>query len=238
MDLSMLTGITGNGAGYPGSLRTGVPSGSASVRPPAAGGGAAANGGGSGGDARGVDGLTEAERKQVSELKDQEVRTHEQAHQAAGGPYASAPTYDYQQGPDGKRYAVGGEVQIDTSPERNPQATITKMEVVKRAALAPAEPSPQDRKVAALADRQRLEAQGELRAQEDAEREAEAARRDLDREKAKVETESRNQDSAALPGFARAERAVEVANRKAIQAYERVAALGGQARTPGALAVA
>jgi hypothetical protein len=187
-----------------------------------------------------VDGLTEAERKQVSELKrrDQEVRTHEQAHQAAGGPYASAPTYDYQQGPDGKRYAVGGEVQIDTSPERNPQATITKMEVVKRAALAPAEPSPQDRKVAALADRQRLEAQGELRAQEDAEREAEAARRDLDREKAKVETESRNQDSAALPGFARAERAVEVANRKAIQAYERVAALGGQARTPGALAVA
>jgi hypothetical protein len=113
------------------------------------------------------DGLTEGEEKQVQELKqrDREVRAHEQAHARVGGAYASAPTYTFQQGPDGKRYAVGGEVQIDTSTERTPEATIRKMRVVISAALAPAEPSGQDLRVAQQARSQLSEAQAELRQQ-------------------------------------------------------------------------
>lgn len=120
-------------------------------------------------------GLTEEERAQVDELKqtDRKVRAHEQAHAAAGGAYASSPSYEYENGPDGNRYAIGGEVSIDVSPvSGDPEATIQKMEVVKRAALAPAEPSPQDRAVAAQADQTRLKAQAELREQNTEEQQA------------------------------------------------------------------
>ena len=121
------------------------------------------------------DALTEGEQKQVAELKkrDREVRQHEQAHQAAGGQYASAPSYEYQKGPDGQRYAVGGEVQIDASPiPGDPEATIEKMRIVKAAALAPAEPSGQDRKVAASADAAAQQARAELAAQKREEQQA------------------------------------------------------------------
>jgi len=114
------------------------------------------------------DGLNEAEEKQVQDLKerDREVRAHEQAHARVGGAYASAPSYTFQQGPDGKRYAIGGEVQIDTAKERTPEATIRKMQIVIRAATAPAEPSSQDLKVAQQARSQLADAQAELRAQQ------------------------------------------------------------------------
>lgn len=92
------------------------------------------------------------EQLEIAELasRDREVRAHEQAHAAVGGAYAGAPTYTYSRGPDGKRYAIGGEVSIDSSPIPNdPEATLRKMELVQRAALAPAEPSAQDLRVAA-----------------------------------------------------------------------------------------
>ncbi|MEM7379091.1 MAG: putative metalloprotease CJM1_0395 family protein [Pseudomonadota bacterium] len=94
-----------------------------------------------------------AESQQVRELsaRDREVRAHEQAHLVAAGPYSTyGPNYNYQTGPDGRRYAIGGEVGIDTAvvPD-DPQATLAKMQVVQRAALAPAEPSTQDMRVAA-----------------------------------------------------------------------------------------
>lgn len=110
-------------------------------------------------------GLTDAERAVVRQLdaRDREVRDHEQAHARVGGAYAGEPTYTYQTGPDGQRYAVGGAVAIDTAPVRNdPSATIRKMEVVKAAALAPAEPSAADRRIAALAEAQKLQAIGDL----------------------------------------------------------------------------
>ena len=65
--------------------------------------------------------LTEEEQEQVQDLqaRDQEVRRHEAAHKAAAGQFASGgPTYDLQRGPDGKQYAVGGEVQIDYQFDR------------------------------------------------------------------------------------------------------------------------
>lgn len=109
--------------------------------------------------------LTPEEQEQLRELqqRDQEVRAHEQAHATVGGPYAGAPTYETVRGPDGQQYAVAGEVQIDASPENDPEATIRKLEVVVRAALAPADPSPQDRQVAQQARQGIIEARAELR---------------------------------------------------------------------------
>ena len=85
--------------------------------------------------------------------RDQAVRTHEQAHiTAAGGLAKGGATFSFQRGPDGKQYAIGGEVTIDTSPvSGNPEATIRKAQQIRAAALAPADPSAQDRAVAASA---------------------------------------------------------------------------------------
>lgn len=109
--------------------------------------------------------LTEEEQKEVQELKirDQEVRTHESAHKTAGGPYAGSISFETQTGPDGREYAIGGETQIDASPiPGKPDATIRKMDIVIRAALAPAEPSSQDYAVARAAQQARIAAQKEL----------------------------------------------------------------------------
>ena len=109
--------------------------------------------------------LTEDEEREVKELKqrDREVKAHEQAHKAAGGRYAGAANYTYTNGPDNRRYATGGEVSIDVSPiPDDPQATIRKMDIVKRAALAPAEPSAADRSVHAQATQNQSKARQDI----------------------------------------------------------------------------
>ncbi len=100
----------------------------------------------------------------VQELQaiDRKVRQHEMAHKVAGGPYAGPPQFKFVRGPDGRLYAVAGEVKIDVSEEKNPEDTIRKMEQVIRAALAPADPSPQDRRVAAEAAQKLMKARMEL----------------------------------------------------------------------------
>ena len=98
--------------------------------------------------------------------RDREVRAHEQAHSAVGGVYAGNPVYQYTQGPNGVRYAHSGHVNIDISPVANdPRATLEKMQTVARAALAPAEPSAQDRAVAAKANQQAAQARAEIAAE-------------------------------------------------------------------------
>ncbi|MCC6587286.1 MAG: hypothetical protein IT168_11390 [Bryobacterales bacterium] len=103
--------------------------------------------------------------QQLEKLKkiDRDVHAHEQAHLAAAGAYATGgASFQYTTGPDGQRYAVAGEVPIDTSPvPGDPEATIRKARVIQAAASAPADPSSQDRAVAAAA------AQMESRAQMD-----------------------------------------------------------------------
>ena len=108
-----------------------------------------------------------AEQQEVKSLKrrDQEVRSHELAHAAVGGAYTGAPNYSFSVGPDGKKYAVSGEVSVDLSPiDGNPSATIAKMQKVHSAALAPANPSIQDTRVAASAAKLIAQAQSELAA--------------------------------------------------------------------------
>lgn len=111
---------------------------------------------------------TEDQRRVIAALKnrDREVRDHEDAHRAAGGDLVRGGSYDYRQGPDGRRYAIGGDVKIDTaSTPGDPEATAEKMAQVIRAALAPARPSTTDLAVAAQAtaelNRARAESQAE-----------------------------------------------------------------------------
>jgi hypothetical protein len=109
---------------------------------------------------------TPEEQKDVQKLKkqDADVRRHEQAHIAAGGQYVQGgATYEYETGPDGRQYADGGEVNVDTSEVPNdPAATIRKMQTVRRAALAPSDPSSQDRAIAAKAQQIESKAWSEL----------------------------------------------------------------------------
>ncbi len=109
--------------------------------------------------------LSTSDKKALERLKaeDTATRAHERAHLAAAGIYArGGANYRYEVGPDGKLYAVGGEVRISTSKVPNdPDATIHKAQTVRRAALAPADPSTQDRMVAALASRMEAEARME-----------------------------------------------------------------------------
>ena len=114
----------------------------------------------------GIGKLDQNEQSEIAALKrrDAEVRRHEQAHIAAAGSYVKGGAhFDYVTGPDGKRYATGGEAQIDTSeiPD-SPEATIEKARTIARAALAPAKPSSQDRRVAAQAAKMEQNARLEL----------------------------------------------------------------------------
>lgn len=125
-----------------------------------------------------VNGLTAEEQKVVQKLKarDREVRAHEQAHAAVGGAHAGAPSFSYQRGPDGQSYAIGGEVSIDVSAVPNdPEATIRKMQLVRRAALAPAQPSGADRRIAQQASAKEAQARAELLQQQREEASAEDA---------------------------------------------------------------
>src|SRR5690606_18635988 len=82
---------------------------------------------------------------------------------ASLGAYRSgSASFTYESGPDGARYAVDGEVSVDTSPEETPEETIAKAQVIRRAALAPAEPSAADRSVAAQATQMEAQARAEL----------------------------------------------------------------------------
>lgn len=137
--------------------------------------------------------LSEEERRILNELKarDAEVRAHEAAHLAAAGPYANgAPTFEFQTGPDGRQYATGGEVSIDTSPvPGDPEATVRKAQTIKRAALAPREPSGQDRQVAAQAAQLEAQARQEVQAEKAEENEE---TREKNGEENSISTDSNN----------------------------------------------
>lgn len=114
--------------------------------------------------------------KVVRELaaRDREVSAHEAAHAAVGGIYAGHPNFTYVQGPDGRRYKVGGEVSIDVAPVPNdPGKTIVKAEKIQAAALAPAEPSSADHAIAAKASRMANQARIELSTEKEDEASAE-----------------------------------------------------------------
>ncbi len=121
--------------------------------------------------------LTRGEEMQISKLKarDAEVRAHEAAHLAVAGSLAAGgASYTYQQGPDGKMYAIGGEVPINLSKGATPEQTAANMRKVRAAALAPSNPSGQDLKIASTAAMLEMKARMEI---------AEEKREELDGDK-------------------------------------------------------
>ncbi len=118
-------------------------------------------------ETRAVKELTAEEQRQIRQLEaaDRSVRAHEQAHLAVGGDLVrGGASFTYATGPDNKRYAVAGEVSIDASPGRTPEDTIPKAQHIRATALAPADPSPQDRSVAARASQMEGDARREVAA--------------------------------------------------------------------------
>jgi len=114
------------------------------------------------------DELSEDEERLVRDLasRDSEVRAHEAAHQAAGGGMTGAASYTYQQGPDGKMYAIGGEVSISMKAGSTPQETIANARQIATSAMAAGNPSPQDFAVASSARIMEMKAQQQLAKEE------------------------------------------------------------------------
>lgn len=120
--------------------------------------------------------LTQKEVQQVRELQsiDKNVKAHEAAHQAAGGGLAGAASFTYTRGPDNQMYATAGEVPISIQKGNTPEETIANARQIAAAAMAPADPSPQDYKVAANAAKMEFDARAEamkLKAEESKEKE-------------------------------------------------------------------
>ena len=112
--------------------------------------------------------LSEDQKRAISQLqaRDSEVRAHEAAHQAAGGGMTGGASYTYQKGPDGRMYAIGGEVSISTKGGSTPQEEMANARQVQAAAMAPANPSGQDYAVATSAKVMEMKAQQELAKEE------------------------------------------------------------------------
>lgn len=130
-----------------------------------AGAGAAGRGQAAGGQGGGR--LSPEQQREVAELRqrDAHVRAHEAAHQAAGGDLTGPASFSYQLGPDGRSYAVGGEVPILSRTGRTPDETISIARRVRAAALAPSDPSAADLAAAAAASQLELRAQQQKRQQ-------------------------------------------------------------------------
>ncbi|EDO9296822.1 hypothetical protein GS420_04735 [Campylobacter coli] len=141
--------------------------------------------------------LTLQQVQQLRELQsiDRNVKAHEAAHQAAGGGLAGAASFSYTRGPDNQMYAVAGEVPIRMQEGRTPEETIANARQVAAAAMAPADPSPQDYKVAANAAKMEFDARAEatkLKAQETKEKKEEE-------EEKQESSDKNNQDSKDNP---------------------------------------
>lgn len=154
-------------------------------------------------EARPRDGeLSPEEDAAVRELRarDREVKAHERAHQSAGAGLTGGASYEYAVGPDGQRYAVAGEVSISVPAGGSPQETIQAMQQVKRAALAPARPSGQDRAVARRAEQAIREAEASL----SEERMQKAAAEDESRKEAEATSAADGETKGADPVYRRA----------------------------------
>lgn len=152
------------------------------------------------------------EQQQLSELqqRDREVKAHELAHKSAGGRYVTGGSFTYQSGPDGHRYAIGGEVTIDSSSGSTPQETLRKAELIRRAALAPADPSPQDYHVASQANMMAAQARSEISAQQ--------------REEAMAQREAAQKQRAEAMGKENSQEISPQERQRAIASFE---AIGG-----------
>ncbi len=95
--------------------------------------------------------LSAEEQHVVDQLRqrDSAVRQEEEAHAAAAGRFAGAPSYQFVTGPDGRPYAVSGHVDIKApSTSGRPEDAKRALNKIANAALAAHAPSAQDLSVA------------------------------------------------------------------------------------------
>jgi len=114
--------------------------------------------------------LSKEEQKEVKELEriDRQVKSRELTHRAVAGNYARGSVYfDYVTGPDGKRYAEEGHINIDSRPvPNNPEATIRKARAIRSVELSTTNTSPQNRTVSAEIAKIEREARMELKTEQ------------------------------------------------------------------------
>ena len=108
--------------------------------------------------------LSDEEEAMLRELeaRDIAVRAHEMAHMAAGAGLTSGASFTFQRGPNGRQYAIGGEVQIDMSSGSTPEDTLNRAKRILSAASAPTDPSAADAAVAMQAAQMLQAAQVEI----------------------------------------------------------------------------
>jgi len=156
--------------------------------------------------------LSQEAKREVQKLqaRDREVRAHEAAHKAAGGGLIrGGASYSHQRGPDGKLYAIGGEVSIDTGAvSGDPQATLQKANQISSAALAPAQPSSADQAVAAAAAMMAAEARQAMAA----ERREEFESRETSKDDGTNEVDTEAKQQPDKPGTAETRHYQAVAN--------------------------
>lgn len=91
--------------------------------------------------------LSQNERAELAQLqaRDAAVRQEEKGHAAAAGQYGSAPQYEYQVGPDGQAYAIGGHVDMHIAAKTGSKEDINQaLTTLQNAALSPNAPSAAD----------------------------------------------------------------------------------------------
>lgn len=88
---------------------------------------------------------------------------HENVHKLADSGVTDGVLYTHTTGPDNERYITGSEVSVEM-PDSTGEAedTISLLEKVRQAALAPEQPSPQDLRVAASAQVQIQQVRSDL----------------------------------------------------------------------------
>lgn len=172
---------------------------------------------------------------QIARLKQIEVKVkaHEAAHKAVGGNLASSASYSYTRGPDGRSYITGGEVQINMSDGKTPEETISRMQQVIRAALAPADPSGQDRAVAAQAASRMSQAQQEKLQAENPTAKPDPGRPIDPAEEASRLAASPDKTEDTTAGFSSAAPEKSDFSRQIRQAYSSTAAQGGKPMSTG-----
>lgn len=111
-------------------------------------------------------------KREIKQLKafEEMVICHEHKHMSAGGGIASAPTYIYTYGPDGRKYVCGGNVSMRIPKAATAEDMIKNLRKVQTAALSPANPSPQDIQTASMARAKEASIQSEYRVKKARER--------------------------------------------------------------------
>jgi hypothetical protein len=113
----------------------------------------------------------ELQKLRELERKDQQVRTRDMAFLAAAGGAAGSVALEYETGPDGRRYAVGADIKLDTSAGATPEQTLAKARALRAATMSARSDSSADASAAAKAVRMEAEARAEIERARAAERE-------------------------------------------------------------------